>query len=243
MKKTWIWAVRVSREILRDPLSLVFGIGFPIVLLLLLTAIEQNIPVEMFVLSELTPGIAMFGASFLSLFSAQLIARDRASFVLGRMFTTPMRAYHFILGYALPLFPMALAQGGIVYGVALILGLKPTWGLIPAVLALLPIAAIYIGLGLLLGSLLPEKAATVLSGTLLTNLSAWFSGTWFSLELVGEGFRIFAECLPFAHATDLGRALLALDFSDAVLHVAVVGGYAALILVGAVLAFHKSMKQ
>ena len=237
-----IYAGRVTKEILRDPLSAVFGIGFPVVVLLLLTAIQKNVPVPMFVLSELTPGIAVFGLSFLSLFSAQLVAKDRATSVLSRLFTTPMQASDFIIGYVLPLLPMALLQGIICYAVALILGLELQIGILWALLCLLPVAAIYIGIGLLCGSLLSEKAATSLCGALLTNLSAWLSGTWFSLELVGEGFRAVADLLPFSHAVDLGRAALASDPDGVLLHLPWVCIYALLLLAAAIFAFFKKMR-
>ena len=237
-----IWSGRVTKEILRDPLSAIFGIGFPVILLLLLTAIQSNVPVQMFELEELTPGIAVFGLSFLSLFSAQLVAKDRASFVLGRMFTTPTRAGEFILGYVLPLIPMALCQGIVCYAVACVLGLQPSIRLIPALLSLLPVAALYIGIGLLCGSAMSEKSATSICGALLTNLSAWLSGTWFSLELVGEGFRTFANLLPFSHAVDLGRATL--QGTDGWLpHLLWVSAYAAVLVTCAILVFHKKMKN
>ncbi len=243
MKKTWIWCGRVTREILRDPLSLIFGIGFPVVILLLLTAIQGNAPVEIFVLSELTPGIAFFGLSFLSLFSAQLVSRDRANFVLGRMFTTPMRSHHFILGYTLPLIPMALVQGIVCYALALLLGLNWTPNILLAILMLLPAAAFYIGVGLLCGSALSEKAATSLCGALLTNVSAFLSGSWFSLEMVGEAFRNVAYILPFPHAVDLGRAALSGNDADFFIHLAVVCGYALVALLTAVIVFQKKMKS
>ena len=63
-------ARRNTKEILRDPLNLAFGLGFPLVLLLLLSAIQANIPVPLFALETLTPGITVFGLSFMSLFSA-----------------------------------------------------------------------------------------------------------------------------------------------------------------------------
>ena len=240
--KTMICAGRVTKEILRDPLSIVFGIGFPIVLLLLLHMIQQNVPVEMFVLEELTPGICVFGLSFLSLFSAQLVARDRATSMLSRMFTAPVRAGDFILGYTLPLLPMGLAQGVICYAVAWILGLPLTPSVILALLSLLPVSCIYIGIGLLCGSLLSEKAATSICGALLTNLSAWLSGTWFSLELVGDAFSTFAKLFPFSHAVDLGRSVLQGNGEAVWEHLAFVGGYAIFLLFLAVVAFRRTMK-
>ena len=241
--RTWIWSWRVMREILREPLSAIFGIGFPVMLLLLLSAIQSNVPVEIFSLSELTPGVAVFGLSFLALFSAQLVAKDRASFVLGRMFTTPMRARDFILGYTLPLLPMALAQGIVCYLVAWILGLSPTLNTLLAWGLLLPVAGIYIGIGLLCGSALQEKSATALCGALLTNLSAWLSGTWFSLELVGKGFSTVANLLPFAHAVELGRAALQGKYGEIREHLIWVLAYAVVLLGIAVLMFRKKMKN
>ena len=99
---------RTAKEILRDPLNLAFGIGFPVVLLLLLSAIQANIPVSLFEIQQLAPGIAVFGLAFFTLFSATLVARDRESAFLARLYTTPLPALDFILGYLLPLLPMFL---------------------------------------------------------------------------------------------------------------------------------------
>ena len=96
--RTLNFARRNFKEILRDPLSLIFGLGFPLVLLLLLTAINRNVPAEVFTIEALTPGVAVFGLSFLSLFSALLIARDRSSAFMARVMASPMTAWDFILG-------------------------------------------------------------------------------------------------------------------------------------------------
>lgn len=124
---------RTAKEILRDPLNLFFGLGFPVILLLLLSAIQANVPVELFALNRLTPGIAVFGLSFMTLFAAMLLSRDRESALLQRLYTTPLKASDFIFGYALPLLPMALVQTVICYGTALLLGLQPSWGILYAV--------------------------------------------------------------------------------------------------------------
>ena len=106
---------RTAREVLRDPLTVIFGLGFPLVVLLLLTAIQKNVPVPMFVLSTLTPGIAVFGLSFVTLFAAMLIARDRSGSFLARLYTTPLTAWDYILGYTLPLIPIGLLQSAVCY--------------------------------------------------------------------------------------------------------------------------------
>ena len=71
------FAKRNLKEILRDPINLVFGLGFPLILLLLLSAIQANVPVNIFEIDTLTPGITVFGLSFITLFSATLVAKDR----------------------------------------------------------------------------------------------------------------------------------------------------------------------
>ena len=113
------FAKRITKELLRDPLTLCFGLGFPLVLLVLLSAIQANIPVALFEIQHLTPGITVFGLAFMTLFSATIIAKDRSSALLQRLYTTPMRARDFILGYTLPVLPLALGQCVICYGAAM----------------------------------------------------------------------------------------------------------------------------
>ena len=203
------FARRNAREILRDPLSLGFGLGFPMILLALMTLIQRNVPVEIFEMESLLPGICAFGESFFALFSAQLISKDRSSALMMRLKNSPLRARDFILGYALPLLPMALLQGARCVIFALLLGLKPGWGLVWMLLAVLPAALVFIALGLLCGSLLTERQVGGVCGALLTNLSAWLSGAWFDLKLIGGGFEAFAYALPFANAVDAARSALA----------------------------------
>lgn len=234
---------RTTKELLRDPLNLGFGIGFPLVLMLLLSAIQANIPVPLFEIAHLTPGIAMFGLSFIALFSATLISKDRASSFLMRLFATPLRASDFVLGYTLPLIPMALCQSVVCYAVAAILGLKVDINTLLALLVTIPIALFFIGLGLLCGSLFNDKQVGGLCGALLTNLSAWLSGTWFDLDLVGGVFKKISYCLPFAHAVDAGRAALSGDYANIMPHLWWVIGYAVVVLIAAILAFRAVMHR
>ena len=105
--KMLTFARRNAQEILRDKLNLLFGIGFPVVILLLLSAIQANIPQEakqqmdLFRIEKLAPGITVFGLSFMTLFSATLIAKDRGTSLLQRLYTAPLTASDFILGYTL----------------------------------------------------------------------------------------------------------------------------------------------
>ncbi len=236
------FAKRCTKEILRDPLNLSFGLGFPVVLLLLLSVIQSNVPVSLFEIESLTPGITVFGLSFMTLFSATLLARDRESSFLQRLYTTPLTARDFIWGYILPMIPIAVAQGIVCYAVAWALGLKITLGTVYAILMIAPLSVFYISLGLLCGSIFNVKQVGGICGALLTNLSAWLSGVWFDLDLMGTGFRKFANLLPFVHAVELERAMLGGAFDGVSVHLSVILGYAAIITVGAILVFLRKMK-
>ena len=237
------FANRNAKEILRDPLTVFFGLGFPLVLILLLSAIQANVPVSLFEIGHLAPGITVFGLSFMSLFSATLIAKDRGSSLLQRLYTTPLTPLDFILGYTLPILPFAVAQSIICYLVAILLGLQITVNILVAVLFILPISVLYIAIGLLCGSVLSDKQVGGICGALLTNLSAWLSGTWFDLDLVGGAFKKVAYALPFVHAVEVEQAVLAGDFSSAVLHLLWVLAYSAVLLAVAVLLFLRQMKK
>lgn len=237
------FAKRTAKEILRDPLNLAFGLGFPLVLLLLLSIIQANIPVSLFEIAHLTPGITVFGLSFITLFSATIIAKDRSSALLQRLYTTPMTPADFILGYTLPIIPIAIGQTLICYIAAWALGLQPTVNVLYAVIGSIPVALFYIALGLLFGSILNEKQVGGISGALLTNLSAWLSGIWFDLDLIGGVFRKIAYALPFVHAVDMERALLLGDWKAAFPHLWWVLGYTVVIFVVAILLFLRQMKK
>ncbi len=237
------FAKRCAKEILRDPVNLGFGLGFPLVLLVLLSAIQANIPVSLFEIQSLTPGISVFGLSFMTLFAASLVAKDRETALLNRLYTTPLSGLDFILGYMLPILPMALGQTLICYLFALPLGLPLDVRILYGVLGNLPMAVLHIALGLLCGSVLGVKQVGGVCGALLTNLSAWLSGVWFDLKLAGGVFEKIANVLPFVHAVEMEKALLAGEFGAAKAHVVPVVVYSLLATVGAVLCFLRQMKR
>ena len=237
------FANRNTKEILRDPLTLLFGLGFPLTLILLLSAIQANIPVKLFEIQHLTPGITIFGLAFMTLFSSTIITKDRGSSLLQRLYTTPLSPFDFILGYTLPIIPISIAQCVVCYIAAIFLGLNITVNILYAVVFIIPVSILYIALGLLCGSVLNDKQVGGICGALLTNLSAWLSGIWFDLDLVGDAFKKIAYALPFVHAVEMERAVLAGDFIGIFPHIWWVLGYAAILLVLAVLLFLRQMKK
>ena len=237
------FAKRCTKEILRDPINLAFGLGFPLVLLLLLSSLQKNIPVELFDINTLTPGITVFGLSFMTLFSATLIAKDRESAFLQRLYATPLTGFDFILGYMLPLLPLAVSQTIICYLFAIPLGLTVSINIIYAIIGIIPMAVLNIALGLLCGSILGVKQVGGICGALLTNLSAWLSGVWFDLKLVGGFFEKIANVLPFVHAAEMEKALFSGNFELALTHVMPIILYSVFITAIAVLSFLTQMKK
>ena len=236
------FAKRNLREMLRDPLSLIFGLGFPLALLLLLSAIQRSVPVELFRIEHLAPGVAVFGLSFIALFSALLISKDRSSALMARLMASPLTARDFILGYTLPLLPMAAIQAAFCYAVAAALGLKVTVNVLGAIAVCLPAALFFTALGLLFGTVLNDKQVGGVCGALMTNLCAWLSGAWFDPDLVGGPFRALADALPFYHAVKAGRAALQGPFSAAFPDLWWPIAYAALFLCLAVAVFYRRMR-
>ena len=234
---------RTAKEILRDPLNLGFGLGFPLVLLILLSAIQANIPVSLFEIKNLTPGITVFGLSFMTLFSATLIAKDRESALVQRLYTTPLTATDFIFGYVLPVLPIGLMQSVICYFAAMILRLPITITILYAVLFNLPVALLFIAVGLLCGSVFNTKQVGGICGALFTNLAAWLSGIWFDLNLIGGAFKKIAYALPFVHAVELERAVLDGNWATVFPHLIWVLGYGLVLSGIAVLLFLRQMKR
>ena len=247
MKRALCFAKRNLKEMVRDPLSLFFGIAFPILLLVLLSIINGSIPEEahmdLFEMQKLAPGIGVFSLSFIALFAALLISKDRGSSFLLRLYTSPMTGSNFILGYLLPFLPMAAAQMIVCFGAAVILGLPLSGNLLLCIAVSLPITVVNIAIGLICGTCLSEKAVGGVCGALLTNLSAWLSGIWFSLDLIGGAFSTVAYVLPFANAVDACRAAMDGRYADILGTLWIVCAWAVGLLTVAIVIYTQKMKQ
>ena len=241
--KSVIFAQRNAKEIIRDPISIFFGLCFPVIIMLLLTLIQSNIPVELFAINRLAPGIAVFGLSFISLFSGMLIAKDRTSAFLMRLYSSPMKPYQFILGYALPFIPLALLQSAVCFAGAVIIGLPLKINILTGIIAVIPASLFYIGVGILCGSLLTDKQVGGICGALLTNLSAWLSGIWFDLSLMGKTVEKAALCLPFANAVKSVQSIFCEDLTSSAKPFIIVIAYGIGTLIAASVLFSAKMKS
>lgn len=199
------FAKRNTKELLRDPMSLIFCIGLPLFLLVIFQ--QFNIPSEQFSIENFTPGIIIFSYSFISLFTAQLVSSDRSTSLLSRLFASPMKAIDYIVGYSLALLPIVIIQSVLFFGVGMLFGLNFSINIIYTLLILLPISLLFIGLGILIGCITKANQASAI-GSLVIQLVAFTSGMWFSVDMVGKFYQIICKILPFSYAVDITKGML-----------------------------------
>ena len=241
--KCMVLSSRTAKEILRDPINLFFGLGFPLVLIFLLSTIQKNIPVSLFEVHKLTPGITVFGLSFMSLFASVIVSKDRESSLLSRLYTTPLSSMDFILGYMLPLIPISILQSLICYIASIPFGLKLSLGVVWALGGNILVSLFFISLGVFCGSVMTSKQVGGICGALLTNLSAWLSGIWFDISLVGGALKKVADVLPFIHAVEMEKALFSGNTDGIGVHVLILFLYTLGITILAVFMFLRQMNN
>ncbi|WP_203340848.1 ABC transporter permease [Planococcus beijingensis] len=239
--KALTFAQRNRKEILRDPMTLLFGMVLPVLMLWLFSMMAENMPFDLFTLEKLAPAIIVFSFSFITLFTGMLIGRDKSSSFLMRIFASPMAATHYLIGYALPLLPVALIQMSACYGAALLLGMPFTYDAIPAFGLLVIISFLYIAFGLFFGTFFTDRQVGAIFA-IFVNVTTWFSGTWFGLDMIGGTFETVAYLLPFAHAVDAVRAAFAGNYSEVFIPMLWVIAYTVVIFGVAVWGFRKRMR-
>ena len=220
MKRTMAFAKRNLIEVFRDPLSWIFCIAFPIVMLIIMSIVNSSIPKEagntMFRIDNLSGGIVVFGQMFIMLFTAIGVAKDRSSTFLTRLYSSPMKSFDFVWGYILPMLLTGVIQAFISLTAAFVVSLISDYplniaGLLLAVIASLPSALMFSAIGLLFGTLFNEKAAPGIC-SILISLGSMIGGIWFDVEAAGGFMYDLAKCLPFLYATRLARSVITKDF-------------------------------
>ena len=233
------FAKRNFKELIRDPLSLIFEIALPLFLLFIFQ--QFDIPAVNYQLENFTPSVVLFGFSFITLFSATLVAKDRTSSLLIRLGTSPMKSGDYILGYIFSLLPIVLIQSVLFFTAAVILGLNFTLSIIPAILVSAMISVFFISLGILTGSAVNEKATGGL-GSIIVQLVCFTSGMYFPTEAVGGAFAIICKILPFEACLIIIRSVLHNDFSELTAsHIIVFFIYFAAVLLLSIIVFKKRM--
>ena len=229
---------RNLKEIIRDPLTLVFAIFLPIFLLFIFQ--QFDIPSEVYKIENFAPSIIIFGYSFISLFTANLISKDRSTSLLSRLYASPLKPYEYIMGYTLSLLPLAFMQSVLFFTVALILGLAFSINIILTIFIMLPISLLFVALGILIGSLVNDKASAGV-GSIIVQLVAFTSGMYFSIDQVGGIIKFLAEFLPFSYTVSIARSALIGTISLMGSEILIVFIYTIIIFVISSIVFKKKM--
>lgn len=248
--RTLAFASRNLKEIVRDPLSYVFCLGFPLVMLVVMTLVNDGIPAEanmtIFRIDNLAGGIAVFGLTFVMLFVCLSVSKDRSGAFLMRLYATPMRSGNFIAGYLLPSLLLALIQIMITFAASLVVSLIKgidlnIVGLLLSSAALLPTVVMFISLGLLFGTLFSEKAAPGLCSVVIS-FASFLGGIWFDVDSTSGVLKKICGVLPFVHSVKTARLTAALDFSELPAHLLITSAYALAATVLAIVVFRSKMK-
>lgn len=241
--KTWIYTKRNLKELLSDPLSLIFTIGLPAFLLVFMVSLNKNLQFnEAFRVENFVPATIIFSYSFLTMFSGMLVAKDRSSSFLTRMFTSPLKAHNYILGYIIPILIIALIQAIILYLIGFVVGLSFSINVLLSIPFLLIIALLFVSLGLLLGSLLKDQQVGPVA-SIIIQVVAFLSGMWFSLELVGGAFELIGNILPFSHSVNLLKYVLSGNYKQIGLPIIIISAYMIVVLLFSIWVFKKNMKK
>lgn len=237
--RTLNFAKRNFKEIIRDPLSIIFSVLLPLFLLFIFKQI--NIPNESYELHNFTPGIVVFGFSFITLFTAMLVSKDRTSSLLIRLGISPMKPIEYILGYMLSIIPLTLIQNVLFFILAIALGLSFSINIIWAILISIVVAILFIAIGIILGSLFSEKASSGIS-SIVVQLVCFTSGMYFPRELLGDVFSRICEYLPFESCVTIIKGVINANLeSITIRNIIVFSIYTILALIISILIFKEKM--
>jgi len=230
-------AIRNFKETFRDPLSIGFEVGLPVVFMVMFWSIGENTGEDIFTATMLLPAVVIFGFVFLTMFSAIVLAKDRQGALLSRLLTTPLRSSDFILAYILPYILIAILQIAVCFAVGALLGLEVHGNIGLVLLILLLMAICCIGLGLTLGSLFTESQISGV-GSAIIAIAAIFGGLWMDLKVIGGVFQVIGYALPFAHAVDATRnVLMGAGLGDIVTDLGWILGYTSIFFALGILCF------
>ena len=203
--RTLNFAKRNFKEIIRDPLSIIFAILLPLFLLFIFQ--QFNIPSDNYKLENFTPGIVVFGFSFITLFTAMLVSKDRTTSLLVRLGISPMKPIEYILGYVISIIPIIIMQNVLFFILAIILGLSFSLNIIWAILISIIVSILFIAIGIIIGSLVSEKASSGIS-SIIVQLVCFTSGMYFPKETLGNVFSKICDFLPFESCVTIIKGIM-----------------------------------
>jgi len=223
--KSIFFAERNFKEIVRDPLSLILGVLLPVFFILLFSTISKNVPIEVFKPVSIVPGVTIFGFTFTTMFLGLLIAKDKSSSFLTRLFISPLKPNDFIIGYSIPLLPFSLIIGVACLIVGIIVGVPVSMKIFYTLVSFIPYILFSVFFGVFLGVVCNE-AQIMAIGNIYIIASALLGGAWMDLNILGEKIKSFTEILPFSHAIEFSRIVLSDRQENIWIHLMIVSGYA-----------------
>ena len=233
------FAKRNFKELVRDPISLVFAIILPLFLLFIFQ--QFKIPNDSYKIENFTAGIIVFGFSFITLFTAMLVSKDRTTSLLIRLGISPMKSSEYILGYMFSLIPIILIQDILFFILACLMGLSFSINIIWAGLVSIIIAILFISIGILIGSIFTEKASSGIS-SIIVQLVCFTSGMYFPKELLGNVFGNICEYLPFESAVTIIKGIMNNNLElISIRNIVVFSTYTIAILMLSIFVFKKKM--
>ena len=235
-------AKRNVKEVIRDPLSLGIAVALPLLLLLTLEALGGN-DTPFLTPTLLTPGIVLFGFVMVMFSSAMILSRDRETSLLARLLTTPLRSSDFVSGYSLPYLLVAIVQATVLLTVGAMLGLDSDGSVVLVALVLALMAVFYVAMGMILGAVL--TVAQTSGAYVVVLILTIFGGAWFDLEEIGGVFLTIGDVLPFKHALDATRAVMAdgAGLGDIATDLYWIGAYTIGVAALAVVVFQRRMRE
>lgn len=249
--KSIVFAGRVGKEIRRDPLSYIFCLGFPIIMLLIMSVIDSSIPAQadmtVFHIYNLAPGIAYFGLTFVMLFTSIQVSKDRTTALLLRLYASPMKAADYAAGYTLPVFVLGILQMLACFAAAYIVGLVRGYNfsvpsMLLSMLLLLPSLLMFIGIGILFGSAVNEKAAPGMCSIIISAVGM-IGGIWMDIDGIGGTMKKIAECMPFYYGVSLSRLPFGSGFDKLPGYLAVTLCSGLIFYILAIVVFSSKMKK
>ena len=168
-----------------------------------------NTPI--FELNSLLPAIIVFSYSFVMLTLAIVVSKDKQTFFLKRLYTSPMKSYHFIIGYFIVGLSIGLLQTLICILVGFIISLMSNVSFVSVgkllllIISQLPILITNIFLGIFLGTNFNDKTAPGICSVFIS-LAGILGGCWMPVESMGA-FETFCRVLPFYPSVYIGRII------------------------------------
>jgi ABC-2 type transport system permease protein len=241
MKYTY-FAGRNSKEILRDPFSMILAGVLPVIFVVLFSVISRNVPMEVFQPVNIVPGLTIFGFTFITMFLGLLIAKDKSSSFLTRLFVSPLKPWDFIMGYFVPVLPMAIIIAVSCLLTGLFVGVPLSVKLLYTFFSFIPFVLFSGFLGIFLGTVCRETQVLAI-GNIYIIASPLLGGAWMDLNILGDTLKKIADILPFTHAIEASRIVLSGRPDNLWIHLGVVCLYALVFFVLAVFFFRRKMRS